>query len=97
MSYIRFGVVDFFDASSLDQAWVPKPDGIISWHNRAFKNGAATFGEDTSGMLYAIFSGPGPSNLTSVFLQALTGMLASDPDDQVQAGNISCTLTICFS
>ena len=81
--YTRFGVVDIFDASSLDQAWVPKPDGIISWHNRAFKSGAATFGKDSRGILYAIFSGPGPSNFTSVFLQALNGMLASDPNDQV--------------
>ena len=97
MPYIRFGVVSILDSSSLDQAWVSKPDGIISWHNRAFKNGAATFGEDTSGIVYAIFSGPRPSILTAVFLQALNGMLTSDPNDRVSAGNISCTLTICFS
>ena len=83
MPYIRFGVVDILDASSLDRAWVPKPDGIISWQNRAFKNGAATFGKDARGISYAIFTGSGPSNLTSVFLQALNGMLASDPNDQV--------------
>ena len=81
--YIRFGVVDILDASRLDQAWVPEPDGIISWQNGAFKNGAATFGKDARGILYAIFTGSGPSNLTSVFLQALNGMLASDPNDQV--------------
>ena len=78
--YVRFGVVDILNASSLDHAWVLKPDGIVSWQNSAFTNGAATFGKDARDILYAIFTGSGPSDLTSVSLQFLNGMLASDLD-----------------
>ena len=81
--YVRFGVVDIVDTSSLDHSWELKPDGYISWQNRAFTNGAATFGKDARGILYAIFTGSGPDNLTSVFLQVLNGMLASDLHNQV--------------
>ncbi len=81
--YVRFGVVDIVKTSSLDQSWVFKPNGYISWQNRAFANGAATFGKDTRDIIYAIFTGCGPGNLTSVFLQVLNGMLASDLHNQV--------------
>ena len=81
--YVRFGVVDIVNTSSLDNTWVFKPDGSITWQNMAFTNGAATFGKDARGILYAIFTGSGPGSLTSVFLQALNGMLASDPHNQM--------------
>lgn len=76
--YVRFGVVDIVNTSSLDHSWVLKPDGNISWQNRAFTNGAATFGKDARSILYAIFTGSGPGDLTSVSLHVLNGMLASD-------------------
>lgn len=83
--YVRFGVVDIVNTSSLDHSWVLKPEGYISWQNKAFTNGAATFGMDARGLLYAIFTGSGPGSLTTVFLQVLNGMLASDLHNQVQA------------
>ena len=83
MPYVRFGVVDILNASSLDHSWVLKPDGYLAWQNGAFTNGAATFGKDAHGILYAIFTGSGPGNLTSVYLHVMNCMLASDLNDQV--------------
>ena len=75
--YVRFGGTDILNTSSLDHPLVLKPNGYIAWQNRLCTGGAATFGEDIRGILYAIFTGSGPVNLTSVLLQALDGMLAS--------------------
>ena len=85
MPYVRFGDTDILNTSSLDRPWVLKPNGHIAWQNSPCTDVAATFGKDARGILYAIFTGSGPGNLTSVLLQALHGMLASDLQKQVKA------------
>ena len=75
--YVRFGGTDILSTSRLDHPMVLKPNGYIAWQNGPCTGGAATFGKDARGILYAIFTGSGPGNLTSVLLRALDGMLAS--------------------
>ena len=83
MPYVRFGDTDILNTSSLDRPWVLKSDGYIAWQNSPCTDVAGTFGKDARGILYAIFTGSGPGNLTSVLLQALNSMLASDLQKQV--------------
>ena len=83
--YVRFGGIDILNTSSLDRPWVLKSNGYIAWQNMPCTDGAATFGEDADGILYAIFTGSGPGNLTSVLLQALDGMLARDLRNRFRA------------
>lgn len=75
--YVKFGGTDILNTSSLDRPLMLKSNGYIAWQDRPCTEGAATFGQDARGILYAIFTGSGPGNLTSVLLQALDGMLAS--------------------
>ena len=81
--YVRFGGTDILNTSSLDRPCVLKSNGCIAWQNSACTDSVANFGKDARGILYAIFTGSGPGNVTSVLLQALDGMLTSDLQKQI--------------
>lgn len=58
---------------SVDTNFAVAPSGNLSWQNAAFADGSAVFGTDADGIVYAVFEGSLPSNLSAVSLKALNG------------------------
>ncbi len=70
----RFSASD--STQALDSIFAVATDGTLVWHNKDFDERNARFGADSKGILYGIYSGPMPSNHTTVTLKVMDGKLS---------------------
>lgn len=74
--FMRFGASEYVEA--IDSIFaVDEAEGKMVWNNGAFSDGTARFCADSTGALYAVFSGPLPGNCTATELRVENCKLAT--------------------